>query len=38
MRKLEEEVGQPLLQRHARGMTPTDAGHVLASHARRILQ
>lgn len=38
LRKLEEEVGQPLLQRHARGMTPTDAGHVLASHARRILQ
>ena len=38
LRKLEEEVGQPLLQRHARGMVPTDAGHVLASHARAILQ
>lgn len=38
LRKLEEEVGQPLLQRHARGMIPTDAGHVLASHARSILQ
>ncbi|PRB70307.1 LysR family transcriptional regulator [Arthrobacter sp. MYb213] len=38
LRKLEEEVGQPLLQRHARGMIPTDAGHVLANHARSILQ
>lgn len=38
LRKLEEEVGQPLLQRHARGMVPTDAGHVLASHARAILR
>lgn len=38
LRKLEEEVGQPLLQRHARGMVPTDAGHVLASHARSILR
>lgn len=38
LRKLEEEVGQPLLQRHARGMVPTDAGHVLAGHARAILQ
>ena len=38
LRKLEEEVGQSLLQRHARGMVPTDAGHVLAGHARAILQ
>ncbi|MCW4465359.1 LysR family transcriptional regulator [Glutamicibacter sp. MNS18] len=38
LRKLEEEVGQPLLQRHARGMMPTDAGHVLATHARTILR
>ncbi len=38
LRKLEEEVGQPLLQRHARGMVPTDAGHVLAGHARSILR
>lgn len=38
LRKLEEEVGQPLLQRHARGMVPTDAGYVLAGHARSILR
>jgi len=38
LRKLEEEVGQPLLQRRARGMVPTDAGHVLAGHARSILR
>lgn len=38
LRRLESEVGQPLLQRHARGMTPTDAGHVLASHARTVLR
>ena len=38
LRKLEEEVGQPLLQRHARGMIPTDAGHILAGHARSILR
>lgn len=37
LRKLEEEVGQPLLQRRSRGMVPTDAGHVLAEHARSIL-
>lgn len=38
LRKLEDEVGQPLLQRRARGMVPTDAGHVLAGHARAILR
>lgn len=38
LRKLEEELGQPLLQRRARGMVPTDAGHVLAGHARSILR
>ncbi|MDN5727420.1 MAG: LysR family transcriptional regulator [Propionibacteriales bacterium] len=38
LRKLEEEVGQPLLQRRSRGMVPTDAGHVLAGHARSILR
>lgn len=36
LRRLERDVGQPLLQRHARGMTPTDAGQVLAGHARRV--
>lgn len=38
LRKLEEEVGQPLLQRRAKGMVPTDAGLVLAGHARSILR
>lgn len=38
LRKLEEEVGQPLLRRRSRGMVPTDAGHVLAGHARAILR
>jgi DNA-binding transcriptional LysR family regulator len=32
LRRLEREVGQPL-RRHARGMSPTDAGLVLAAHA-----
>ncbi|QSR24917.1 LysR family transcriptional regulator [Nocardioides aromaticivorans] len=36
--RLEREAGQPLLDRHARGMTPTDAGVVLATHARKILR
>ncbi len=38
MLRLEREVGQPLLERHARGMTPTEAGLVLAGHARRVLR
>jgi DNA-binding transcriptional LysR family regulator len=36
--RLEREVGQPLLERHARGMVPTEAGHVLAGHARKVLR
>ncbi|WP_028927239.1 LysR substrate-binding domain-containing protein [Pseudonocardia acaciae] len=36
LRKLEAEVGQPLLHRRARGITATEAGVVLAAHARRI--
>lgn len=36
--RLEHEVGQPLLERHARGMWPTDAGLTLAGHARKVLQ
>ncbi|WP_077487999.1 LysR family transcriptional regulator [Sinomonas mesophila] len=38
LRRLEEEIGQPLLQRQPRGMVPTEAGHVLAAHTRRILR
>jgi DNA-binding transcriptional LysR family regulator len=38
LQRLEREVGQPLLERHPRGMVPTDAGHVLAGHARKVLR
>jgi LysR family transcriptional activator of glutamate synthase operon len=38
LRRLEAEIGQPLLQRQTRGMVPTEAGHVLAAHTRRILR
>lgn len=37
LRRLEEEVGQPLLRRRPRGVIPTEAGLVLAEHARKIL-
>jgi DNA-binding transcriptional LysR family regulator len=38
LKRLETEVGQPLLHRRARGVRPTEAGAVLAAHARRILR
>lgn len=38
LRRLEREVGQPLLDRHARGMVPTEAGEVLAGHARKVVR
>lgn len=38
LRRLEEEVGQPLLRRRPRGVVPTEAGLVLAEHARKILR
>lgn len=38
LRRLEREVGQPLMRRHARGMSPTDAGRVLAAHARTVVR
>lgn len=38
LQRLEREVGQPLLERKPRGMVPTDAGHVLAGHARKVLR
>ncbi|MEV4686761.1 LysR family transcriptional regulator [Microbacterium sp. LWH3-1.2] len=38
LRKLETEVGQPLLHRRTDGIVPTDAGNILAAHARSILR
>lgn len=38
LQRLEREVGQPLLERKPRGMVPTDTGHVLAGHARKVLR
>jgi DNA-binding transcriptional LysR family regulator len=37
LHKLEEQVGQPLLQKQGRGLVPTNAGENLLSYARRIL-
>ncbi len=34
--KLEKEAGQPLLERHARGIALTDAGRSVIRHAERI--
>ncbi len=33
---LEAQMGAPLFERHARGMVPTPAGHILAQLARRM--
>ncbi len=38
IRTLEEELGVKLLDRLARGASPTKAGHLLLSYAQRILQ
>ena len=37
VRKLEEELDTPLIQRHSRGVKPTDAGKLLFQHAIDIL-
>src|SRR5471032_3239619 len=37
IRRLEEDVGQPLLNLTARDVTPTEAGERLLSYARRLL-
>lgn len=37
IRRLEHEVGSPLLTRDARGVTPTEAGHLLISKAAPLL-
>lgn len=38
MRRLEERVGRPLFRREGRGLGLTDAGDVVLSYARRILE
>lgn len=38
LRKLEVEVGQPLFRRRPRGVVPTEAGYLLATHARKVLR
>ncbi len=37
LRKLEEQVGQPLLVKQGRGLALTEAGELMLSYARRIL-
>lgn len=37
LRRLEEEVGQPLLEKSGRGLSLTQAGETLLAYARRIL-
>ncbi|WP_028215421.1 LysR substrate-binding domain-containing protein [Paraburkholderia mimosarum] len=36
LKELEEDVGLPLFERHARGLRPTSYGEALIGHARRI--
>jgi len=36
LKELEEDVGLPLFERHARGLRPTAYGEALIAHARRI--
>lgn len=38
VRELEDAIGQPLFERHARGLTPTAAGRVVAKHGLALLQ
>ncbi len=35
--RLEDELGQPLFERHSRQVVPTDAGHAVLATARQIL-
>lgn len=37
LKELEDDVGAPLFERHARGLRPTALGDVMIQHARRIL-
>ncbi|HEY0295909.1 MAG TPA: LysR family transcriptional regulator [Bordetella sp.] len=36
LKDLEEDIGLPLFERHARGLVPTHYGEVLIEHARRL--
>ncbi|CAG9204942.1 DNA-binding transcriptional regulator, LysR family [Paraburkholderia tropica] len=36
LKELEEDIGLPLFERHARGLRPTSYGEALMEHARRI--
>jgi DNA-binding transcriptional LysR family regulator len=36
LKDLEEDIGLPLFERHARGLVPTPYGEVLIAHAKRI--
>lgn len=38
MRELEDALGEPLFERHGRGLLPTPAGRVFARHAVALLQ
>lgn len=38
VRGMEAQLGAPLLERGARGVRPTAAGHTLGQHARQVLQ
>ena len=37
LKELEEDVGAPLFERHARGLRPTPYGMTLFNHAQRVL-
>lgn len=37
LRHMEEDIGVPLLVRHPRGVTLTEAGEILAQHARQMI-
>lgn len=37
LKELEEDIGAPLFERHARGLRPTAMGQLLVSHARRMV-
>ena len=37
LRKLEDQVGQQLVQKHGRGLVLTEAGEMMLGYARRLL-